>query len=193
MAEPQLQEKLKAAKAKIIANSKDAHFAESLISELIGLQKQADVEAVELIVPCAEVERKHRIDDVTSLAKATRGYLYKHGETSYVYVPFGSNTLFSAMEQFDELLSKPSRTEEEDLLIVMIQRMLQWHTVAFCDEESLIESATAAVKILEGVVERYNISVSIPETETDIKANAEFEQERKAVDELTNAPIPDIE
>lgn len=141
MAEQQLQEKLKAVKAKIVANSKDAHFAESLIDELVSLQKQADIEPVELIVPCAEVERKHQIDDVTSLTKTLRGYLYKHGETSYVYVPFGPNQLYNAMVDFDALLSKPERTEEEDLLISMIQRMLQWHTVAFCDVESLVNSA----------------------------------------------------
>lgn len=193
MAEPQLQEKLKAVKAKIVANSKDAHFAESLIDELVGLQKQADIEPVELIMPCAEVERKHQIDDVTSLTKTLRGYLYKHGETSYVYVPFGPNQLYNAMVDFDALLSKPERTEEEDLLISMIQRMLQWHTVAFCDVESLVDSATASAKILNGIIERYTPSEATPETEADIKANAEFEQERKAVDELVNAPIPDIE
>ena len=39
----QLQQKLKEVKAKIKTNSKDAHFAEALIDELVGLQKQADI------------------------------------------------------------------------------------------------------------------------------------------------------
>lgn len=191
--EKQLQEKLKEAKAKIVANSKDAHFANALIDELVGLQKQADIEPVELIVPCAEVEHKHQIDDVTVLIKTVRGYLYKHGETTCIYVPFGLNRLYETMVEFDELLSKPERTDDEDLVISMIQRMLQWHTVAFYDAESLVDSATASATILNGIIERHSLSESTSETEEDIKANTEFEQERKAVEELVNAPVPDID
>lgn len=188
----QLQEKLKEAKTKIIANSKDAHFATALIDELVGLQKQADVEPVELIVPCAEVEHTHKIDNVTSLIKTIRGYLYKHGETSYIYVPFGLNRLYNTMVEFDELLGKKERSEDEDLTISMIQRMLQWHTVAFYDAESLIESATASVKILNGVIDRNKIADYVPETESDIKENVEFEQQGETIANLVSAPVPDI-
>ena len=178
----QLQQKLKEVKAKIKANSKDAHFADALIDELVGLQKQADVEPVELIVPCAEVEHAYQIDDVTTLVKTPKGYLYKHGGLSYIWVPFGLNTLWQTMNELDEILGKEERTEEEDVTISMINRMMQWHTVAFYDAETLIDSANASVKILNDTLARYKERISTKETEGDIKSNVEFSNASDAID-----------
>ena len=178
----QLQQKLKEVKAKIKTNSKDAHFADALIDELVGLQKQADVEPVELIVPCAEVEHAYQIDDVTTLVKTPKGYLYKHGGLSYIWVPFGLNTLWQTMNELDEILGKEERTEEENTTISMINRMLQWHTVAFYDAETLIDSANASVKILNDTLARYKERVSTKETEVDIKSNVEFSNASDAID-----------
>lgn len=193
MAEQQLQEKLKEVKAKIKANSKDAHFAEALIDELVGLQKQADIEPVELIVPCAEVEQTYQIDDVTTLVKTPKGYLYKYGNLTYVWIPFGLNTLWQRINEFSEYLVKEERTEDEDLMISMVNRMLQWHTVAFMDAESLIDSAQASVKILNDAMERYKERINPKETQEDIKANTEFAEASKAIEDIANEPIPNVE
>lgn len=193
MAEQQLQEKLKEVKAKIKANSKDAHFAEALIDELVGLQKQADIEPVELIVPCAEVEKTYQIDDVTTLVKTAKGYLYKHGNLTYIWIPFGLNTLWQTMNDFEDLLAKEERTEEEDIMISMVNRMLQWHTVAFTDAESLIDSANASVNILNAAIKRYEDRVNPKETQEDIKANTEFADASKAIEDIANEPIPSMD
>lgn len=193
MAEQQLQEKLKEVKAKIKANSKDAHFADALIEELVGLQKQADIEPVELIVPCAEVEQTYQIDDATTLVKTPKGYLYKHGNLTYIWIPFGLNTLWRTMNDLAELLGKSERTEEEEIMISMVNRMLQWHTVAFTDAESLIDSAQASIKILNDAMERCKGRISPKETQEDIKANTEFAEASKAVEDIANEPIPDID
>lgn len=187
--EEQLQQKLKEVKAKIKTNAKDAHFAEALIDELVGLQKQADIEPVELIVPSAEVEHTYQIDDVTTLIKTAKGYLYKHGNLSYIWVPFGLNTLWKTLNELDEILGKEERTEEEDVTIAMINRMMQWHTVAFYDAETLIDSANASVKILNDTLARYKERISAKETEGDIRANAGFENATNAIDELTKEKI----
>lgn len=193
MAEKQLQERLKEVKAKIKANSKDAHFAEALIEELVGLQKQADIEPVELIVPCAEVEHTYQIDDVTTLVKTAKGYLYKHGSLTYIWIPFGLNTLWQTMNEFEDLLAKEERTKEEDIMISMVNRMLQWHTVAFADAESLIDSAQTSVNILNAAIRRYEDRVNPKEAQEDIKANTEFAEASKAVEDIANEPIPDID
>lgn len=193
MAEQQLQEKLKEAKAKIKANSKDAHYADTLIEELVSLQKQADIEPVELIVPTAEVEHTRRIDEVTTLIKTVRGFLYKHGNTSYLWIPFGLNSLYSTLCEVDELLGKEERTEEEGVMISAVNRMLQWHTVAFYDAETLIDSANASIKILADAITRHKRRIGPKETEEDIKANTEFENVSKAVDKAVNAEIPNID
>lgn len=192
MAELQLQEKLKEVKAKIKANSKDAHFAEALIDEFVGLQKQADIEPVELIVPCAEVEKTYQIDEVTTLVKTPKGYLYKHGNLSYVWIPFGLNTLWQTMSEFEDLLAKEERTEEAYIMISMVNRMLQWHTVAFADVESLIDSANASVNILNAAIKRYEDRVNPKETQEDIKANTEFSDASKTIEDIANEPIPNI-
>lgn len=191
--EEQLSQKLKEAKAKIKANAKDTHFAEALIEELVGLQKQADIEPVELIVPCAEVEQTYQIDDITTLAKTPKGYLYKHGNLTYIWVPFGMNTLWQTMNELAELLGKEERTEEEDIMISIANRMLQWHTVAFTDAESLIDSAQASVKILNDAIKRYEDRIKPKETQDDIKANTEFAEASQALEKLANEPIPDID
>ena len=193
MAEQQLQEKLKEVKAKIKANSKDAHFADALIEELVGLQKQADIEPVELIVPCAEVEQTYQIDDATTLVKTPKGYLYKHGNLTYIWIPFGLNTLWRTMNDLAELLGKSERTEEEEIMISMVNRMLQWHTVAFTDAESLIDSAQASIKILNDAMERCKGRISPKETQEDIKANTEFADASKAIEDIANEPIPNVE
>lgn len=193
MAEQQLQEKLKEVKAKIKANSKDAHFAEALIDELVGLQKQADIEPVELIVPCAEVEQTYRIDDVTTLVKTPKGYLYKHGNLTYIWIPFGLNTLWQRINEFSEYLVKEERTEEEDIMISMVNRMLQWHTVAFLDPDSLIDSANASVNILNAAIKRYEDRVNSKETQEDIKKNTEFAEASKAIEDIANEPIPNVD
>lgn len=189
----QLNQKLKEAKAKIVANSKDAHFAESLINELVGLQKQADIEPVELIVPTADVEHEYRIDEVTTLYKTTKGYLYKHGNLSCVWIPFGVNTLWQAINELAGLLGKEERTEEEGVMVSMVNRMLQWHTVAFMDAEALIDSANASVKILGDAIRRWESHVSAKETAKDVKANTEFIQASNALEDMANSPIPNIE
>lgn len=180
----QLQQKLKEVKAKIKTNAKDAHFAEALIDELIGLQKQADIEPVELIVPSAEVEHTRQVDDVTTLVRTAKGFLYKHGNLSYVWVPLGSNTLFKTLCELDEILDKAEPTEEEALTVSMINRMLQWHTVAFFDAETLVDSANASVKILNDAIARYENNINPKETEEDIKSNAEFINSAEALDTL---------
>lgn len=189
----QLNQKLKEAKAKIVANSKDAHFAESLINEFVGLQKQADIEPVELIVPTADVEHEYRIDEVTTLYKTTKGYLYKHGNLSCVWIPFGVNTLWQAMDELAGLLGKEERTEEEGVMVSMVNRMLQWHTVAFMDAETLIDSANASVKILGDAIQRWESQVSTKETAKDVKANTEFIQASNALEDMANSPIPNVE
>lgn len=185
--EEQLQAKRKEIIAKLKANSKDAHFAESLIEQLIDLQKQLDIEPAELIVPLSEVKQTWNIDEVTTLVKTVRGYLYKHGNISAVWVPLGMNTLYASMQELGDLLDKPSRTEEEDCVITMINNMLMWHTVAFMDDQTLLESATASVKILDGVMNRIQNKVNINETEEDIKRNVEFENIQKLTDDLNHA------
>lgn len=193
MVKQQLQEKLKEVKAKIKANSKDAHFADALIEELVGIQKQADIEPVELIVPTAEVEHEYRIDEVTTLYKTTKGYLYKHGNLTCVWIPFGMNTLWQTIDEIAALLGKEERTEEEGIMVSMVNRMLQWHAVAFMDAETLIDSANASVKILNDAIQRWESQVSTKETAKDVEANTEFIQAASALEDMANSPIPNIE
>lgn len=191
--EKQLKQKLDEVKVKIKNNSKDAHFAETLIDELVGLQKQADIEPVELIVPCAEVEHTRQIDEVTSLVKTSKGYLYKHGNTSFIWVPFGLNSLWQTMDELDTLIGKDEHTEEESVVISMINRMLQWHTIAFYDSETLIDSANASLKILDSAIKRYEERINPKETSADIQANTEFGEASAAVDAVVNDTIAESE
>ena len=88
------------------------------------------------------------------------------------------------MNELDEILGKEERTEEENTTISMINRMMQWHTVAFYDAETLIDSANASVKILNDTLARYKERISTKETEGDIKSNVEFSNASDAIDSL---------
>ncbi len=191
--EQQLQEKLKEVKAKIVANSKDSHFAKALIDEFVGLQKQADIEPVELIVPCADVEQTYQIDDVTTLVKTPKGYLYKYGNTFYTYIPFGLNEFFYSFVGYEKMLSKESLSDDEQLTVQALNRAMQWPVTATLDEVTFWDTANASLKIMLEAHKRWSDKINPKETQEDIKANTEFEQNEKALDELVNAPIPDID
>lgn len=197
MAEQQLQEKLKEVKAKIKANSKDAHFADALISELVSLQKQADIEPTEIFIPVADVEKSHDFGPA-KLSKVKGGkYIFEAKGGMWTIVDIRMQSLYGVCEHIFENYENPNEDKEiqemeESLRNAMIY---SFQTPILCslDQQMLFEVMAQAIKSFNEYAVRIMPQTATPETEEDVKKNIEFDSVQKAIEAAVNAPIPDVD
>lgn len=195
--EEQLKSKLKECKAKIVANSKDAHFANALIDELIGLQKQADIEPTEIHIALSDVEKSYDFDSVKLSKTKTGKYIFEAKGGMWTIVDMRMQSLYGACEHICEYLDSPSEDKETDELEQSLRdaMMYAFQTPILCslDQRMLYDLMAKMLETFNAYATELMPKEPATETEADIKANIEFEQERKAVEELVNAPIPEID
>lgn len=197
MAEQQLQEKLREAKAKIVSNSKDAHFAQSLIEELVGLQKQADIEPTEIFIPLTDIEKSYDLGAV-KISKVKSGkYIFEAKGGMWTIVDMRMKGLYGSCEYLCGHLDHPSEDDEQRALNqTLCEAMLYaFQAPIFCalDQRILLEVTTKLVALFGQLAEELMPKIATPETEEDVKKNIAFENVNKAVDKIVNTPIPDTE
>lgn len=195
--EKQLHQKLKEVKNKIVANSKDAHFAESLISELVGLQKQTDIEPTEVIIPLADIEKSYDFE-TTKLSKTRTGkFVFEAKGGMYTIVEMRMRSLYELCEHIFEYLENPSDDKELDDMEGALRDAtlysLQTPILCSLDQRMLYEVTTKMIESFSEYATGIASQDLKPETEEDIKANNEFIDSAKAVGEIVNTPIPDID
>lgn len=106
-----LEEKIKAAKDLIVANSKDGARAKKLVASLTSLQKQADIEAVELIVPTKEVVDEIK-EDTYSYKRTPRGILFQTKSGLNVFVENRLIRTHGMLNQLFEIKNNPPKDDE---------------------------------------------------------------------------------
>ena len=105
-------EQIKQIKQDLISNSKDAKWAKQLISKLVSLQKQEDVEPVELIVPTKEV--KESIDfGPCKISRTTRGFLFEAKGGLKTFIEFRMSRVCVMFRTLFELHGKVDKTDDE--------------------------------------------------------------------------------
>lgn len=184
-----IEDKIKELKAQIISNSKDAEWGKKMLSQLTSLQKQADIEPVELIVPCKEV--KDTIEEDSYFLKRTpRGILFQTKSGVSTFVELRAGTTYQMLNQLFALKDTPPTTEEEkeiaELYSTAVAYTLQGPIFASLSEKSLYEHASHILqKFNEYVEENVENAELKEETEQDIKDNIEFENLDTAVKNLS--------
>ena len=173
---------------RIVANSKDAKFAKDLTVELLSIQGQLDVEAVELIVPTKDVVETYQLDDVVQLVQTKGGFLYKFGNTFYTFVPFGFNSLFNSMADVAKL-AEDKDNEDNATVIKAFNSIMQWPTVALYDENTFWASATSMQQILNEYCQR-NIEEAKALKDEETEKNAEAEAVSAALKNVADN-VPD--
>lgn len=189
--EEQIQQKLKEVKSKIISNSKDAHFATSLIDELVGLQKQADVIPTEVFIPVSDIEKTHDFG-ATKLSKTINGkFVFEAKGGLYTIVDMRLQSLYTLCQSIFESIDNPPEDEVlKDIskdYATAISYIFQAPIFCSLDDNVLFDVATTLLQSFQKNVQSVLEKDLQPETEADIEANIAFDNAAKVLEDSSKA------
>lgn len=180
----ELSKSLKEVKAQIKANSKDAHFAETLVDKLLAIKSEMSVEPIEINVG-------KRIDgwkgETFEIVKTDRGCLYHEYGGYSIFVTFDNNTaLYRTLCDYVDNRRVYETLEEEEkeryeLTLQAVAYCLSVPKFCFTDAEFTFDLASMVVKFLREQYEKY---IDEPLQEETIEEDKEFEQAVKAVENI---------
>lgn len=178
----------------IVANSKDAGWAKKMLVQLTSLQKQADVEAVELVVPVKEVTQTLDFDAYT-FKKTPRGILFTAKGGLHTFVESRMQAVYEMLDRVFYMHANPAEDEDTKSLYKAYSDAVAYclQSPIFCSlgEKVLFDVATTLLRCFnEHCEENYENAVLHEETEEDIKANTDFEQAGEAIETIANTPLP---
>lgn len=179
---------------KQIAATSDKHQVQKLLDTLLTLQRQADIEPVELIVPVKEV--KESIDfGACKISRTIRGFLFEAKGGLYTFVESRMQSIYTMLDSLFQLHNKENKTDDEknmyNLFRDAVLYIFQAPIFASINEKMLFEISTDMLRHFnEYYDENYTNAKPHDETEEDIKANNEFENVNEAIQTLVDSPLP---
>lgn len=195
--EPTLDERIKTLKEQIISNGKDARWTKNMISELLSLQRQKDVEPTELCVPTEEVKEVADADSF-KVIKTVRGYLFQTRSgvlSTFVESKYG--TVCSMLETLMSLVKKDKLEEYEQSYLDCISYVMQAPIFAAmglslpaygkpADHEPLFNIGIAIIKEFNRFNDKHFIDAEVhKDTEEDVAENNAMENASDALGEIT--------
>lgn len=182
-----LKSKLNELKTKIKTNSKDAHFAETLLDELLSIKGQIDVEPTLVHVPLSDVDRE--LDGETfTMAVLKNGDAVYHVRGGYTLIADGSRMFALAQTIKDYVDSKDllgELTDEEremyELDMSASTYILNLPMYAFTDQDFKYNIATMCIKWLR---ESYDKALEEPLQEEDKELDDSFEDAAIALEDI---------
>lgn len=177
--------KIKEVKSQIKANSKDAHFADALIKELLSLKGQSDHQPMYLCVPESEVVKTYDFESF-SISNCKGGILF-HAKGGYdAYVTPRMKALYEHLaliidmkERYDEL-SEEDKTNYDNLFSATTM-ILQIPIFATITPKCFFGIASEALTRLDEATKEL---LKQPLGEDNPFANAEFDNMIAATEEL---------
>lgn len=154
-----MKQKLEETKAKLKANSKDAHFAETLISDLLSLKGQ--IEHKPTLVYIAEEDIVDRFDgehfemcvtkDGTAIYRTRGGYA--------IMADYGLTNLNKTIRNFISLSKNDVKLSDDEMEAVLLDLDANAHVlnipmIAFSDLDYKFELAKMAVNFLKDTYEK---------------------------------------
>lgn len=188
------KEKFDTLRQQIIANSKDAKWAENQIGLLLSIQKDLLHEPTELIVPVKEV--KESLDfGSCKISRTIRGYLFEAKGGMHTFVDNRMTSVCDMLQAIFDLHDKEDKTDDENIIYQnardAILYVFQSPIFASLDERSLFDIAAAILRTFNDYAQEcYTDAKPVDETEEDIRDNITFEQAGKAIEQIANAPLP---
>lgn len=184
-----LKKKLDVTKAKIKANSKDAHFADALIDELLSIKGQLAIEPTLVHIPMSDVAKSIK-SDTYEMAITKRGDAVYHTYGGYTIIADGArmHSLADAIALYvnsDEVVKDLTDQEKElfDTDIETSTFVLNIPAFAFGDPELKYNLAIMARRWIREQFEKAAKTPIEPTPET-AQADANFEDAVKAMDAL---------
>lgn len=182
-----LKTKLDEVKAKIKVNSKDAHFADMLIDELLSLKGQLGIEPTLVHIPTADVVKSLK-GNTFEMSLTKQGDAVYHVYGGYTIVADGARmhslakTIADYIENQD--LAKDLDEKERELYELDLSAtayILNIPMLAFCDQDLKVDLAS---RIIQWLRESYEKALSKPLQEETPQADAVFEDAAKALGDL---------
>lgn len=183
MDKKELQKKLNDIKAQIKANSKDAHFADTLIEELLTTKARIGVEPIELNVG-------KRLDafagETFEMVKTDRGALYHEYGGYSVFVDNRNTALYETLcdlidnkEEYNKLEGEEKERLESH--IQAISYCLGVPKICFTDAEFTYDIATRVVQFIRS---KYEEAMQQPLQEETVELDREFEDATLALEAI---------
>ncbi len=177
--------KLEEVKAKIKSNSKDAHFADTLIDELLSLKGQKDHHPMYLSIPEKDVIKTYDYDSF-SISNCKGGILF-HAKGGYdAYVTPRMKALYEHLaliiylkEHYNELSDEMK--QNYDNLFFHTTNLLKIPIVGTLTQTTFVALSNACVEWLEKGTQEL---LKQPLGEDNPFANAEFDNMIAATEEL---------
>ena len=183
------QSALEKLKSQIISNSKDAHFAEKLIADILREQKFQDERNKLLDIPLSEIKAE-RDFGACKVYRTIRGYAFeaKGGMITFVEHRMARtcamfNSLFALCDEAEKIEDKESDTYKAyEAFNTAFQYIMQTPLFASLDEQSMFKIATSILQVFNEFAEANYTNAEVhEETEQDIKDNAELDNFNDAV------------
>lgn len=177
---------IKELKTKLTSISKDAHFTETMLDELVSLVKAESVEPTELNVGKKIDEFK---GETFTIVKTDRGCLYHEYGGYNIFVKPTQTALYTTLVDYVEnkdTYFELTGDEKDafDLNMSAIAYCLSVPKFCFADVEFTYEIATKVIEFLRKVYEK---SIDAPLQEETIEKDAEFEQASMALEDIKSA------
>lgn len=188
------EDKIKEIKAQLISISKDAHHAESLISELLRLQKQ-ECEMNKLIdIPLSDV--KETIDfGANALHRIAGGYVWEAKGGMTTVVDWRMQSVVNMLADVYKIHHAEDDSDEHQEAfrpyIDAVSIIMQAPIFSSLDARALFDNAASILRTFnEYTNEHYTNAEAVPESENDIRENIEAENMAKGLEALANTPLP---
>lgn len=182
-----LKSKLNELKAKIKTNSKDAHFADTLLDELLSVKGQIDVEPTLAYVPINDIVDKLEGDTFT-MAVLKNGDAVYHLKGGYTIVADGARMYGLAQtikNHIDDSKTYDTLSDEQremyDIDSSATTYILNCPTFAFSDQTMKYDIATTIIKRLNAI---YETALNADLQAEDKVADAEFENAAIALENI---------
>lgn len=177
-----ITEKLTALVDSLIADAEDAAKMESDLERLLSLQKQLDVEPVELIVPCAEVTATLDFGAYT-IKKTAHGFLFSTRAGFSTFVSYNVRSVADMLQAIFDLHESDSISREDfDLYVSAVAYAMQAAIFASMRPESLYAISSS---ILSEFNDYTSGIVESAETEDEVKQNIAFADMTAAIEAIS--------
>lgn len=198
MGRKELKAQLEEVKAKIKTNSKDAHFADALISELLSLKGQIDIEPTIVHILTSDIVDQLEGNTFSMIETKQGDAIYKV-KGGYTIIADGArmSSLADTIKHYIRHHKEMDNMEGEELELAKLELEAVAHVLntpmfAFSDIDLAYKIATDVVKWMSSTYEELVNKDLQPE---DREADAIYEDGMRAADDLVNimkeTEIPD--
>ena len=179
----ELKKKIDEIKAQIKANSKDAHFADTLTNELLSLKGQLDVEPLELNVG-------KRIDDFSGnafeIVKTDRGIMYHEFGGYTIFTTPANEALYVMLADYVDNKDEYKKLDGEekeifDLNLSVIAHCLTVPKYAFVDVDFTYDISEKIINFLKSSFEK---AMNADLQEETIAEDEQFKQATLALEDI---------